>query len=215
MRWILAMALTACAARAQVGAVPVTTTSATVETNHDSSAVVPESDGDAKGIDEVPTPVWTTKPTLDDAQVAAMLDTANSAATEQAAVALRRASDTRVIDFAQLMATDDRQAMTAEHMMLSSRGILPEPSDASNKMSADASRALTELLSEPVRLSFDRAYVNLQARELGQLIDAIDNTWIPAVGSADLKSALLDLRAKAADHLQRARDLQQTLAQPQ
>jgi len=158
-----------------------------------------------------PTQIYPAGTALTDAQVAAITDAANTGELEQARLVVGRAKHQRVKDFAQLMIDHHGAAKLGQQMLVSSLGIGSTPSDTSAHVASEAQAGLASL-SEAVGDDFDKAYVDLQIREHKEALDLFDTKLIPSTHAAQFKSALVDFRAKIADHLQRAQDLQQILA---
>ncbi len=211
MRWHLAaVALVGCT-HAPAHPADVTTTSAILDTRpRDTSTLEP---GTVQ-LEDYPTEVWTPNRIRDDAQLAAVVDASNDAVVALAKVAVRRASDGNVRELAQLIYDQRRQARNDEHMLMTSLGILPSPTDDSRKVDSDAAQTLNTLIGESVRVDFDRAFIAAVVRQEQHFLETLDEHIIPDARLADFKRAMMDLRAQVADHVARARGLLQPAPWP-
>jgi putative membrane protein len=148
---------------------------------------------------------------LDDAQIAAITDAANTGEIEQARIALRRAKDPRVRAFAQRMIDQHGDAKMKQEMLMSSMNLTDVTTPTSADISNAGQQALTTLNSARGN-DFDKTYMELQVREHQKALDLFDTKLIPSAHSPDLKRELVDFRPLVADHLKRAQDLQQILS---
>lgn len=216
---IVAVALAACGVEHRAREPEVTTTSARIET-------VPRSTGSALPLEPAlpeapigvpaaaPMPVRVEAPAagLRDSQIAAITDEANEAAVLEARLALARASDVQVKDFAQLVYDHRRDAKLQQRMLLSSRNVSAEPTATSARIAEEGDRALLSLSGLSLRVGFDRAYVQQQVTEHRRLLDALDYELIPAARDVELRKLLVEWRPRVSEDLDRALMLQGILS---
>ena len=144
---------------------------------------------------------------LSDAAIVAVMVTANSGEIEQAKLALDRARDARVRDFARMMQTDqsaalDRMNGIARHLGLDA----VTPSDLRTRLGTEAVGQLLRLaLTDPVQ--FDRTYMEIQVLTHGELLSLLDNTLLPAAKDPALRAELEMTRSLVARHLTTAKEL--------
>lgn len=197
--FVAAVLLVGCGAHRQArGLDDVTTTSAVIRTQTAPATLEapPIADGWV-GPTEVASPTMATAAVLDDVRIALDVGHATSAAESRSELALRYVADNRVRDFAQLV--HDRAHEAKLQMSLVS--VMPD--------AAEPPATLHKLAGQS-QVDFDRAYVALETRALGQLIQRIDELAPQATG-ADLRRRLLDLRPQLVDLWIRADELQETL----
>jgi putative membrane protein len=149
--------------------------------------------------------------TLTDAQIAAVVETANKGEIEQAKSALKKSRNARVRQFAQHMVTDHGAAMSDQKTLDQKNGITPQDSDVSDGIKSNGEKVMSQLNSSAGD-GFDKAYINAQVDEHQKVLDTLDNKLIPQVQNADLKSLLEKVRAKVAGHLKMAQDVQASLS---
>jgi predicted outer membrane protein len=124
-----------------------------------------------------------------DAGIAAAVEAYDDAAVSRATVAIGRAKDSRVRDYARLVRDRHHDAKLATPPTT-----LGENEDQS-------------------QLDFDRAYVAAEVREQSALLQMLDAST-PEAKTVELRKRLVDLRPQVADLWVRAFELQQILAAP-
>lgn len=145
-----------------------------------------------------------------DADVAGVLETANDGEVQAAEVALERASDSRVRDFAQRMVTDHTNASERLAQLASTGDIMiGNPSLAAQLRSSNTETVQT--LQQLEGAAFDRTYMDSQVSMHEWLLNTIDNTLIPSTRDNDLESLLTDIRPAVAQHLESARQIRSSL----
>lgn len=148
----------------------------------------------------------------DDAQIAAIVVTANQVDIDAGKLAMAKASSAKVKEFAQLMITDHSGVNKAATELVSKLNVKPEPSATSDnlKQGGDEKLAGLQKLSGS---SFDRAYVDNEVVYHQSVLDAVDKTLIPSARNAELKALLVKVRPAFVAHLEHAKQLQATLRQ--
>jgi putative membrane protein len=147
---------------------------------------------------------------LTDPQIAAITDAANKGEIEQAKLAVRKAKDPQVKQYAQMMIDQHGAEQKKEQQLATTLSLQPETTQMSTQLQTDSQSAISSLTSQS-GAEFDKAYIDLQVKEHKEVLDAIDNKLIPNAKNAQLKQALTDFRPKVQAHLQKAQEIQQKL----
>jgi putative membrane protein len=143
---------------------------------------------------------------LDDAQIAAITDAANSAEVEQGRLAQSKASDPRVRSFAAMMVEHHGEARRDQQALSVSK----QDSADSERLSKEADTALSSL-QQKSGTEFDRAYIQLQCEEHRKVLNDLDQKLLPSAKDPALRSYLEKLKPKVQDHLAQAERLQKEL----
>jgi putative membrane protein len=143
---------------------------------------------------------------LDDAQIAAITDAANSAEVEQGRLAQSKAADPRVRSFAAMMVEHHGEARRDQQAL----SVAKQDSPDSERMSKDADTALSSL-QQKTGAEFDRAYIQLQCEEHRKVLQEIDQKLLPAAKDPSLRAYLQELKPKVQEHLAEAERLQKEL----
>ncbi|HEX6703856.1 MAG TPA: DUF4142 domain-containing protein [Albitalea sp.] len=151
---------------------------------------------------------WAAGPS--DAQIAAIVVTANQVDIEAGQLAAGKSTSPEVKAFAQLMVTDHSGVNKAAGELVARLKVTPEPSDTSAglKKGGDGNLARLKTLSGA---AFDRAYVDNEVSYHQAVIDALDKTLIPSATNEELKALLVKVRPAFVAHLEHAKQLQGTL----
>ena len=147
---------------------------------------------------------------LTDANIAAIVVTANNADISYAQLAMALAQDTAVKSFAQTMMTDHNGVNKLAVDLVTKLNVQP----VDNMMSLDMKENAEEKRDELRELSgaaFDRAYIDNEISYHEKLLRTIDERLVPSAKNAELKSLLLSVRPAVASHLARARILRPKL----
>ena len=147
------------------------------------------------------------QPKLDDGEIAAITDAANSAEIEQGRLARTKAKDPRVRDFASMMVDHHGEAKKDQQKL----NVEPIASADSRRMQGDAQQALKELEKQKSGKEFDRAYLQLQIEEHRKVLSALNDRLLPAAKDGKLESYLESIKPKVESHLAQAERLQEEL----
>lgn len=171
----------------------------------------PGATADSEGASQAAAPPATAAaPALSDPQIAHIAVTANTIDVETARLAEPRTTTPQVREFAQTMITD-HTAVNEQAAALAQRlGVTPEENEVSRSLLADAAAAGSRLESLNGD-AFDRAYVDHEVTYHQTVLDALDQTLIPAASNAELRALLEQVRPAIAAHLDHARSLQSSL----
>lgn len=143
---------------------------------------------------------------LDDSQIAAITDAANSAEMTQGQLAQSKASDSRVRSFAAMMVDHHGEARREQQAL----GVEKRDNAESQRLSDEADTAL-QSLQQKSGAEFDRAYIQLQCEEHKKVLDTIEQKLLPAAKDPGLKAYLQQLEPKVEAHLAQAERLQKDL----
>jgi len=145
-----------------------------------------------------------------DAQIAAIVVTANQVDIDAGKLAQSMAGSKEVKDFAQLMITDHSGVNKAATELVQKLKVTPEdnPTSASLKKGGDENIAKLKQLKG---VAFDRAYVDHEVTYHVNVLDAIDKTLIPSAKNEELKALLVKVRPAFVAHLEHAKKLQSQL----
>ena len=145
-----------------------------------------------------------------DAQIAAIVVTANHVDIDAGKLAASKASSAQVKEFAQRMVTDHTGVNKSASDLVTRLHVTPEPNatSASLKKGGDDNVAALQKLSGA---AFDRAYVDHEITYHQAVLDAVDQTLIPSAQNAELKALLVKVRPAFVAHLEHAKQLQASL----
>lgn len=158
-----------------------------------------------------PAPATAPAPMFSDAQIASITDAVNAGEVDQGKLALTKATDARVKQFAQMMVTHHTEAKTKQAQLLVKLGTTPEATSTSQGMTKTGTDVL-EALKAKRGAEFDRAYIDLQVKEHRDVLALLDDQLLSAAVNADFKKGLGDVRTRVAEHLHAAEALQAALA---
>ena len=145
-----------------------------------------------------------------DAQIAAIVVTANQVDIDAGQLAGQRSRSEPVQSFARLMVSDHASVNQQATALAGRLKLTPEdnPTSASLKQGGqDNLQRLQALHGE----AFDRAYVDHEVSYHQAVIDALDKTLIPGARNSELKALLVKVRPAFVAHLEHAKALQAQL----
>jgi len=174
--------------------------------NSETSAPLPQASVPPPRVEDTARAPQTVDAKLDDAQIAAITDAANSAEVEQGRLAREKAKDPRVRDFAAMMVDHHGEALRDREKL----NVEPSPNDDSKKMQEDAEHALKSLKAKSGK-DFDRAYLQLQIDEHRKVLRALNDQLLPSAKDAKLEAYLKNIKPKVESHLAQAERLQEEL----
>lgn len=146
---------------------------------------------------------------ISDAQIAAIVVTANQVDIEAGQLAVSRSTNDKVKTFAQLMVTDHTGVNKAATKLVTRLKVTPQASSTSEALKAGGDKNLAYLKTLN-GAEFDRAYINHEYAYHQQVIDALDKTLIPGATNAELKALLIKVRPAFVAHRDHAKSLQST-----
>ncbi|HET9694828.1 MAG TPA: DUF4142 domain-containing protein [Steroidobacteraceae bacterium] len=146
----------------------------------------------------------------DDAQIAAIVVTANQVDIDAGKFASEKSSSAEVRKFAQQMVTD-HTAVNAQATKLVTRLEVTPVESATSRSIKDGGDQNLAALRKLDGAQFDRAYVDHEVAYHEQVIEALDTSLIPNASNAELKTLLVQVRPAFVAHLEHARHLQAAL----
>jgi putative membrane protein len=146
-------------------------------------------------------------PTINDAQIAHIVVTANSIDSAAGALAKTKGTSKAVKDFGQTMVTDHGGVNKQAVALATKLNVTPEDNDTSKQLKAggDANIAKLQGLSGA---AFDKAYIDNEVAYHQAVLDAVDKTLIPSAQNAELKDLLVKVRPAFVAHLDHAKEIQ-------
>jgi putative membrane protein len=146
-----------------------------------------------------------------DAQIAAIVVTANQVDIDAGKLAESKATSPEVKAFGSQMVTDHTGVNKQATELVTKLGVKPEDNATAQSLKsggADNVRALTGLSGA----AFDKAYIDHEVAYHQQVLDAIDKTLIPSAQNAELKALLVKVRPAFVAHLEHAKQVQASMA---
>lgn len=148
---------------------------------------------------------------INDAQIAAIVVTANQVDVDAGRLAESSAADARVKAFGKQMATD-HTGVNKQAVDLATRlGVTPQDHPTARGLK-DAGAANVKRLSGLKGAAFDRAYIEHEVAYHQQVLDALDKTLIPGAANGELKALLVKVRPAFVAHLEQAKTIERALA---
>jgi len=145
-----------------------------------------------------------------DAQIAAIVVTANQVDIDAGKLAASRSSSKEVKELAQRMVTDHTGVNKAATELVTRLKVKPQENDTSKSLKQTGDETLKRLKALK-GADFDRAYVDNEVTYHQTVLDALDKTLIPGAKNDELKALLVKVRPAFVAHLDHAKHLQSTL----
>ena len=149
---------------------------------------------------------------ITDAEIAAIVVTANQVDIDAAKLAVSRSTNNKVKAFAQLMVTDHTGVNKAATELVTRLKVTPQASPTSDALKSGGDKNLAHLKTL-TDAAFDRAYIDHEYAYHQQVIDALDKTLIPGATNAELKALLIKVRPAFIAHRDHAKSLQSTMSE--
>jgi putative membrane protein len=148
--------------------------------------------------------------TINDAQIASIVVTANQVDIDAGKVAVARSTNAEVKAFGQQM-VDAHTGVNKSAVELATKlKLTPEDNPTSQALKAGGDKNVSNLKTLK-GAEFDRAYVAQEVAYHQQVLDAVDKTLIPGARNAELKALLVKVRPAFVAHLEHAKHLQASL----
>ena len=145
-----------------------------------------------------------------DAQIAAIVVTANQVDIDAGKLAESKASNAEVKAFGRQMVTDHSGVNKQATELVTKLGVKPEDNATAQSLKSGGA-AHVQALSSLSGAAFDKAYVDHEVAYHQQVLDAVDKTLIPSARNAELKALLEKVRPAFVAHLEHAKQVQQSL----
>jgi putative membrane protein len=156
----------------------------------------------------------TSAQTVNDAQIASIVVTANQVDIDAGKLAAATSTNTEVKKFAQLMVADHSGVNKQAVDLVTKLKVTPQDNDTSKSLKAGGEKNVAHLKSLK-GAAFDKAYVDHEVTYHQAVLDALDKTLIPNASNAELKALLVKVRPAFVAHLQHAKHLQASLTSAQ
>ncbi len=147
---------------------------------------------------------------VDDAQIAAIVVTANQVDIDAGKLASSMASSADVKKFGQQMVTDHTGVNKQATELVTKLHVTPKDNPTAQSLKAEGQKNVAQLKTLK-GAAFDKAYVDHEVEYHQQVLDALDKTLIPSASNAELKALLVKVRPAFVAHLEHAKHLQSSL----
>jgi putative membrane protein len=148
---------------------------------------------------------------ITDAQIAAIVVSANQVDIDAGKLAQANASNAEVKKFAERMVTDHTGVNKAAADLVTKLNVKPEPNDTSKALETGGEKHRAHLKTLK-GAAFDTAYIEHEITYHQQVLDALDKTLIPNARNGELKALLVKVRPAFVAHLEHARHLRTSTA---
>ena len=145
-----------------------------------------------------------------DAQIAAIVVTANQVDIDAGQLAEAKGSSKDVKAFGKQMVTDHTSVNKAATDLAAKLKVRPESNPTSESLKSGGADNVAKLKTLS-GAAFDKAYVDHEVAYHQTVIDALDKTLIPSAQNAELKALLVKVRPSFVAHLEHAKQIQSSL----
>jgi putative membrane protein len=145
-----------------------------------------------------------------DPQIAMIAVTADTVDIDAGKLAAKKASNSKVKEFADLMVRDHTSVNNKATALVKKLNVTPEESETSRSLKSDGDKNL-EKLRGLSGAAFDKAYIDNEVTYHEAVIKAVTDTLIPNAKNAELKSLLESAGPVFTSHLTHAKELQNSL----
>jgi putative membrane protein len=146
-----------------------------------------------------------------DAQIAAIVVTANQVDIDAGKLAASKTNTAEVKKFGQQMITDHTAVNKQATALVTKLKVTPEDNSTSQNLKAGGDKNIANL-KDLKGAAFDKAYIDNEIAYHQAVIDAIDKTLIPSAQNAELKALLVKVRPAFVAHMEHAKMIQSSLA---
>ena len=148
---------------------------------------------------------------VNDAQIASIVVTANQVDIDAGKLAATQASSAEVKAFGKQMVTDHTGVNKQATALVTKLKVTPEDNATSKSLKQGGDDNLKNLRSLK-GAAFDKAYVDHEVAYHQAVLDAVDKTLIPNAKNEELKALLVKVRPAFVAHLEHAKHVQASLA---
>jgi putative membrane protein len=154
------------------------------------------------------TAAWAQAP--NDAQIAAIVVTANNVDIDAGKLAESKATNADVKAYGKMMVTDHTGVNKQATDLAKKLGVKPEDNPTAQSLKSGGTDNLANL-KKLSGAAFDKAYIDHEVTYHEAVLDALDKTLIPNAQNAELKALLVKVRPAFAAHLEKAKQIQASL----
>jgi putative membrane protein len=144
-----------------------------------------------------------------DAQIAAIVVTANQVDIDAGQLAQARSTNKDVKAFGRMMVTDHSGVNQSAVALVTKLHVTPQDNPTARSLKAGGVQNV-EHLKTLSGTAFDKAYMEHEVAYHEAVLDAVDKTLIPSAQNAELKALLVKVRPAFVAHLEHAKHLQST-----
>jgi putative membrane protein len=144
---------------------------------------------------------------ITDAQIAAIVVTANQVDIDAGMLAESKATSADVKDFAKQMVTDHTGVNKQATDLATRLNLKPENNPTSESLKSEGDKNVKSLKGLK-GAEFDKAYIDHEVAYHQQVLDALDKTLIPNAKNEELKTLLVKVRPAFEAHLAHAKQVQ-------
>ncbi|MGE8450619.1 MAG: DUF4142 domain-containing protein [Pseudomonadales bacterium] len=148
--------------------------------------------------------------TPNDAQIAAIVVTANQVDIDAGKIAEKSGHSADVKAFGKQMVTDHTGVNKQAVALVKKLKVTPEKNPTSESLQSGGDENV-KTLKGLKGASFDKAYIDHEVTYHEQVIDALDKTLIPNAQNGELKALLVAVRPAFVGHLEHAKKIQASL----
>ena len=145
-----------------------------------------------------------------DAQIAAIVVTANQVDIDAGKLAESKAHSADVKSFGQRMVADHTGVNKSAKELVQKLNVKPEPNATSESLQKGGDENVAKLKGLS-GAEFDKAYIDHEVAYHEAVLSAMDKTLIPSAKNAELKALLVKVRPAFEAHLQHAKKIQSEL----
>ena len=145
-----------------------------------------------------------------DPEIVGIVVAADQIDIDYAKLAMSKAKDKQVKDFAQQMITDHSAVQKSVFDLASKLNVTPADSGTSNSLKTQAQQTMQKLQGLKGK-AFEKAYIDNEVAYHQAVINATKTVLIPNAQNADLKSALQGAEPLFEGHLQHAQQVQSAI----
>jgi putative membrane protein len=142
-----------------------------------------------------------------DAQIAAIVVTANQVDIDAGKLAESKATNADVKAFGKQMVTDHTGVNKQATALVTKLKVTPEDNPTAQSLKKGGEENVDNLKTLSGK-AFDKAYIDHEVAYHQQVLDALDKTLIPNAQNAELKALLVKVRPAFVAHLDHAKKLQ-------
>jgi putative membrane protein len=146
-----------------------------------------------------------------DAQIAAIVVTANQVDVDAGKLAESKGTHPEVKAFGKQMVADHMGVNKQATALVTKLGVKPEDNPTAQSLKAGGADNVKKL-SGLTGAAFDKAYIEHEVVYHQQVLDALDKTLIPNAQNAELKALLVKVRPAFVAHMNHAQTIQKALS---
>jgi len=145
-----------------------------------------------------------------DAQIAAIVVTANQVDIDAGKLAESTSSNPQVKAFGKQMVADHSGVNKEAIKLVTKLGVKPEDNPTAKSIKTGGAENVNHL-KQLKGAAFDKAYIDHEVAYHQQVLDALDKTLIPSAKNVEFKALLVKVRPAFVAHLEHAQQIQASL----